>query len=86
LDAERNLAAGRDVVAIGVAGGVVKIGALARAGAVLVVAVNEAVAVVVEAVIAIFNSRLRKEEKRGKKKKTYDIRFTMYDRLCFIQE
>jgi len=67
LYAERNLAAGRDVVAIGIAGGVVKIVALAGAGAILVIAINEAIAIIVYAVVAIFDGRLGEKKKRKMK-------------------
>jgi hypothetical protein len=50
------LSARGDVKAIGIAGGIIKIITLSRTGAILIVTINQAVAVIVEAIIAYFGA------------------------------
>ncbi len=69
LNTQRNLSAGRDIVTIGVAGGVVKIGALPRAGTIRIVTVDQSVAVVVDAIGTVFCLCLGIKQERGEEDK-----------------
>ena len=55
LYTQRNLTAGWNIVTVGIAGCIIKIVALACTGAILVVTVDQSVAIVVDTVIAVFD-------------------------------